>query len=75
MGRHGMICSLIIAKHSRIFRRRVLKKCEIAFIWGGWCGEGMENIMGHGSDSACFDLSHLNGALKGMFNAKCMKPC
>lgn len=45
MGRHGMICSLIIAKHSRIFRRRMLKNCEIAFIRPGWeGGEGMEMI-------------------------------
>ena len=77
MRRHGMICSLIIAKHSRIFRRRMLKNCEIAFIRPGWGGgEGMENdIMALGSYGACLNLSHLSGALKGMFNAKCMKPC
>lgn len=76
MGRHGMICSLIIAKHSRIFRRRMLKNCEIAFIRPGQGGgEGMEkDIMGPSSDGACLNLSHLSGALKGTFHAKCIKP-
>lgn len=31
--------------------------------------------MGPGSEIACLNLSRLSGALKGMFNAKCMKPC
>lgn len=77
MGRHGMICFLVIAKHTRIFRRRMLKNCEIAFIRPGrWGGEEMENdTMGPGSDSACLNLSHLSGALRGLFNTKCVKPC
>lgn len=55
----------------------MLKNCETAFIRprrGG--GAGMENdIMGPGSDGACLNLSHLSGALKGMFNTKRMEPC
>lgn len=77
MGRHGMICSLIVARRSRIFKRRMLENCEIAFIKPGWGGgEGMENdIMGPGLDDAGVNLSHLSNALKGMFYGKCMKPC
>lgn len=55
----------------------MLKNCEIAFIRpGGWGGEGMENdTMGPGSDSAYLNLSHLSGALRDVFNAKCVKSC
>lgn len=35
MGRRGMIHFLVIAEHSRIFRRRMLKNGEIAFIRPG----------------------------------------
>lgn len=55
----------------------MLKSCEIAFIRPrGWGSEGMENdTVGPGSDSACLNLSHVSGALGGVFNAKSVKPC
>lgn len=55
----------------------MLKSCETAFIRPGeWGGEGMENdTVGPGADSACLNLSHLSGALRGVFHAKSVKPC
>lgn len=74
MGRLGMICSLVIAKHFTIFRRRVFKNCEITFIRPEH-GEVESDVTGSSSDSAGLNLSRMSGAFKGMLNAKCMKPC
>lgn len=74
MGRLGMICSLVIAEHFTVFRRRMFKNCEITFIRPER-GEVESDVIGSSSDIAGLNLSHLSGALKGMLVAKRMKPC
>lgn len=44
MGRRGMIHFLVIAEHSRTFRRRMLKNGEIAFIRPGGVVRGWRMI-------------------------------